>query len=72
MADRETSHPNFFDLEAYDRDWRYGILRDIHDIGLRGRRPSCMENFSRDRELQVRIPTTYGVSVFISIADMLP
>ena len=28
----------FFDLEkAYDTTWRYGILKDIHKLGLRGR-----------------------------------
>jgi hypothetical protein len=27
----------FFDLEkAYDTTWKYGILRDLHDMGLRG------------------------------------
>ncbi|GFX94815.1 putative RNA-directed DNA polymerase from transposon X-element [Trichonephila clavipes] len=27
----------FFDIEkAYDRTWRYGILRNLHDFGLRG------------------------------------
>ena len=27
----------FFDLEkAYDTTWRYGILKDLHDIGLEG------------------------------------
>ena len=27
----------FFDLEkAYDTTWRYGIMKDIHKLGLRG------------------------------------
>ena len=31
----------FFDLEkAYDTTWRYGILKDIHKLGLRGRLPT--------------------------------
>ena len=30
----------FFDLEkAYDTTWRYGILRDLHELGLKGRLP---------------------------------
>ena len=38
----------FFDLEkAYDTTWRYGILRDLHELGLKGRLPvfikSCMQ-----------------------------
>ena len=28
----------FFDLEkAYDTVWKYGIIKDLHNIGLRGR-----------------------------------
>jgi potassium voltage-gated channel Eag-related subfamily H protein 8 len=28
----------FFDLEkAYDTTWRYGITKDLHNVGLRGR-----------------------------------
>ena len=31
----------FFDLEkAYDTTWRFGILKDIHKLGLRGRLPT--------------------------------
>ena len=27
----------FFDLEkTYDTTWKYGIMKDLHDIGLRG------------------------------------
>ena len=30
----------FFDLEkAYDTTWKYGILKDLRDAGLRGRLP---------------------------------
>ena len=36
----------FFDLEkAYDTTWRYGILKDIHKLGLRGRLSTFIENF---------------------------
>ena len=44
----------FFDLEkAYDTTWRYGILKDIHKLGLRGRLPTFIENFLADRTMQV-------------------
>ena len=34
----------YFDLEkAYDTPWRYGILKDIHKLGLRGRLPTFMK-----------------------------
>ena len=46
----------FFDLEkAYDTTWRYGILKDIHKLGLRGRLPTFIENFLADRANQVRV-----------------
>ena len=36
----------FFDLEkAYDTTWKYGILRDLYDAGLRGRMPDFISNF---------------------------
>ena len=32
----------FFDLEkAYDTVWKYGVIRDLHKVGLRGRRDGC-------------------------------
>ena len=36
----------FVDLEkAYDTTWIYGILKDIHKLGLRGRLPTFIEDF---------------------------
>ena len=36
----------FFDLEkAYDTTWKYGIMKDVHDIGLKGRLPLFLQNF---------------------------
>ena len=36
----------FFDLEkAYDATWKYGIMKDVHDIGLKGRLPFFLQNF---------------------------
>ena len=39
----------FFDVEkAYDTTWKYGILRDLHDAGLRGRMPKFVGKFLTD------------------------
>ena len=36
-----------FDLEkAYETTWQYGIIRDLHRIGLRGRLPVLCQNIS--------------------------
>ena len=49
----------FFDLEkAYETTWRYGIMKDLHNIGLRGRLPNFIKAFLTDRKFQVRIGTT--------------
>ena len=46
----------FFDLEkAYDTTWRYGILRDLHELGLKGRLPVFIKSFLADRRMQVRV-----------------
>ena len=35
-----------FDLEkAYDITWKYGILKDLFDMGLKGKLPIFIENF---------------------------
>ena len=41
--------------KAYDTTWRYGILKDIHKLGLRGRLPTFIENFLAGRTMQVRV-----------------
>ena len=49
----------FFDLEkAYDTSWRYGILKDLHDLGLKGRLPMFIQSFLEDRTIQVRVGST--------------
>ena len=41
----------FFDLDkAYDTTWEYGIMKTIHDIGLKGPLPLFIQNFLNDRE----------------------
>ena len=45
----------FFDLEkAYDTTWKYGIMKNIHDIGLKGRLPLFIQNVLNDRELKLK------------------
>ena len=53
----------FFDLEkAYDTTWKYGIMKDLHDLGLKGRLPSFIGNFLSDRNLKVRVGSTRSES----------
>ena len=49
----------FFDLEsAYDTTWKYGILRDLHDFGLRGRLPIFIAAFLDEGLFRVRVGNT--------------
>ena len=42
----------FFDLEkAYDTTWKYGILKDLHGAGLRGRLLLFIAGFLSDRRV---------------------
>lgn len=51
----------FFDLEkAYDTTWKYGILKDIFDMGLKGRLPLFLSNFLSDRHFNVRVNSTFS------------
>lgn len=46
----------YFDLEkAYDTTWKYGILRDLQDAGLKGRLPIFISNFLENRTFRVRV-----------------
>ena len=45
-----------FDLEkAYDLTWRYGILKKMHEWGIRGRLPIFIQNFLTDRKCKIRM-----------------
>ena len=49
----------FFDLEkAYDTTWKYGIMNDLQEIGLKGRLPIFVQNFLSNREFKVRRGST--------------
>jgi len=46
----------FFDMEkAYDKTWRYGILKDLHEFGMRGRMCLFVAEFLERRLFQVRV-----------------
>lgn len=46
----------FFDLaKAYDTTWRYGILRDMYDMGLRGTLPEYVRRFLSHRRFRVAV-----------------
>ena len=49
----------FFDLEkAYDTTWKYGILRDLHEFGVKGRLANFVESFLANRSIQVQVGST--------------
>ncbi|GBM16438.1 putative RNA-directed DNA polymerase from transposon X-element [Araneus ventricosus] len=51
----------FFDIEkAYDTTWRYGILKDLHDLGLRGNLPIFLNNFLQLRRFQVKVESEFS------------
>ena len=55
----------FFDLEkAYDMTWRYGILKDLFNLGLRGNLPIFIEKFLDNRIFHVRVGSTLSYGVY--------
>ena len=49
----------YFDIEkTYDATWKYGIIKDLKNMGLKGRLPIFMKNFLNDQKFQVQISTT--------------
>ena len=59
FAQRQQAVGLFFDLEkAYETTWQYGIIRDLHRIGLRCRLPVFVSEYLRDHRIRVRIRTT--------------
>jgi len=46
----------FFDLKkAYDTTWKYGIMQDLFNAGLRGRLPLFIQGFLQNRQFCVRL-----------------
>ena len=59
FAQRQQAVGLFFDLEkAYETTWQYGIIRDLHRIGLRCWLPVFVSEYIRDRRIGVRFGTT--------------
>ena len=53
----------FFDLEkAYDNTWKYDIMQDLYDFGLRGRLSMFIKNFLFERTFRVRVGSTFSNS----------
>lgn len=49
----------FFDLEkAFDTTWKYGILKDLHSLGLRGHLPMFVKEFLKNRSFQTKVGST--------------
>ena len=55
----------FFDLQkAYDTTWKYGILKDLHNMGLRGNLPIFIGKFLSDRTFQINLGTILSDKIF--------
>lgn len=51
----------YFDIEkAYDTTWRHGILRQLHEYGLRGPLAFFIKNFLKNRYFSVKIGNTFS------------
>ena len=49
----------FFDLEkANDNTWKYGIMKNLHDMDLRGRLPLFIQNFLSEWKYRIRVGTS--------------
>ena len=58
---RDSTVAVFFDLEkAYDTTWRYGILRSLHEAGIRGPLAWFIKNFLSERKFKTRIGNEYS------------
>ena len=61
FAQRQHAVGVFFDLEkAYESTWKFGIMRDFHNAGLRGRLPHFIESFLKNRQFHVRLGSFYS------------
>ena len=61
FAQRQHAVGVFFDLEkAYESTWKFGIMRDLHNAGLRGRLPLFIESFLKNWQFHVRLGSSYS------------
>ena len=51
----------FFDLKkAYDTTWKYGIVKNLKNLGLEGRMPIYIQNFLQDRRFRERMGEVFS------------
>jgi ribonuclease HI len=51
----------FFDLEkAYDTTWKYGILKDLYDLGIRGNLAHYISKFLDNRVFRVKLGNSFS------------
>lgn len=50
--------PCFFIYKRHDTTWRYGILRDLYNCGVRCRILRCIQNFLSEHTFQVWLGST--------------
>ena len=49
----------FFDLEkAYDTMWKYGVMKDLHDLDIEGRLPQFIDGFLSKRKFRIHVDST--------------
>ena len=55
----------FFDLQkAYNTIWKYGILQDLHNMGLRGNFPIFIGNSLSDKTFQIQLGAILSDKIF--------
>lgn len=61
FAKKQEVYAILFDIQkAYDTTWRYNIIREIHNIGLRGELAIFIQNFLSNRKFKVRANNCYS------------
>ena len=61
MLNKEQVVVIFFDVEkAYDRTWRYGIVKDLFDAGLRGLLPMFISEFIINRTFNLKLKDIFS------------
>ena len=54
--------------KTYDTTWKYGVLRDLHEVGVKGRLAFFLESFEflTERSIQVRVGSTLSYTFGLS------
>ena len=50
----------FIKKEHVDTTWKYGIMNDLHDFGIRGRLAYLISAFMNERQFSVRVGDTFS------------